>query len=180
MAAWNPTNFEDVCKRNAGRRKLHRRMRQARADRIVRILASIDAAKATELRESAYGWLTITAQAMNLSKATASRDFALVRRIHRQFERLFGRGFDPKKDQIVWSWHFDHYAFKAPESKAAGYPKPVGHFPFDTRKQETEGSYGGFSPSSWRNNKSSFISQVSTRDLIRTLTRLRRLRPVRF
>ena len=56
---------------------------EVRADRIVRILASMDVAKATELRESAYGWLTITAQAMNLSKATASRDFALVRRIHR-------------------------------------------------------------------------------------------------
>ena len=87
----------------------------------------MDVANATELRESAYGWLTITAQAINLSKATASRDFALVRRIHRQFERLFGRSFDFKKDQIVWSWHFDHYAFKTPESKAAGYPKPVGY-----------------------------------------------------
>lgn len=65
------------------------------------ILASMDSANATELRESAYGWLTITAQAMEMSKATASRDFALVRRIHRQFERLFGRSFDPKKDQIV-------------------------------------------------------------------------------
>ena len=122
LAAWIPTSFDEACKRNAGRRKLHRRMRQARADRIVRILASMDVANATELRESAYGWLTITAQAMNLSKATASRDFALVRCIHRQFERLFGRRFDPKKDQIVWSWQFDHYAFKTPESRAAGYP----------------------------------------------------------
>ena len=145
----------------------------------MRVLASMDSAKTTVLRENAYGWLTITAQAMNLSKATASRDFALVRRIHRQFTRLFGRSFDSKKDQIVWSWHFDHYAFKTPESKAAGYPKPVGYFPFDTRKQETEESYGGFSPLFWRNNKS-FISQMSTRDLIRTLTRLRRLRPARF
>ena len=89
------------------------------------ILASMDVANATELRESAYGWLTITAQAMNLSKV-ASRDFALVRRIHRQFARMFGRSFDSKKDQIVWSWHFDQYAFKTPESEAAGYAKPVG------------------------------------------------------
>ena len=121
----------------------------------------------------------ITAQAMNLSKAIASRDFALVRRIHRQFTRMFGRSFDSKKDQIVWSWHFDHYAFKTPESKAAGYPKPVGHFPFDTRKQETEESYCGLNQLSWQNNNS-FISQMSTRELIRTLTRLRRLRPARF
>ena len=105
---------------------------------------------------------------MKLSKATVSRDFALVRRIHRQFERMFGRNFDPKKDQIVWSWHFDHYAFNAPESKAAGYPKPVGYFPFDTRKQETEESYCGFNQLSWHNSK--FFSQLSTRDLIRTLT----------
>ena len=168
LAAWIPKSFDEACKRNAGRRKLHRRMRQARADRIVRILASMDSAKATELRESAYGWLTITAQAMNLSKATASRDFALVRRIHRQFERLFGRSFDSKKDQIVWSWHFDHYAFKTPESKAAGYPKPVGYFPFDTRKQETEESYCGFNQLSWQNTN--FFSQLSTRDLVRTLT----------
>lgn len=168
MAAWIPASFDEACKRNAGRRKLHTRMRQARADRIVRILASMDSANATELRESAYGWLTITAQAMNLSKATASRDFALVRRIHRQFARMFGRSFDSKKDQIVWSWHFDHYAFKTPESKAAGYPKPVGHFPFDTRKQETEESYCGFSQLSWQNTN--FFSQLSTRDLIRVLT----------
>jgi hypothetical protein len=127
----------------------------------------MDVANATELRESAYGWLTITAQAMNLSKATASRDFALVRRIHRQFTRLFGRSFDSKKDQIVWSWNFDHYAFKTPESKAAGYPKPVGHFPFDTRKRETEDSYCGFNQLSWQNKD--YFSQLSTRDLIRMM-----------
>lgn len=128
----------------------------------------MDVANATELRESAYGWVTITAQAMEMSKATASRDFALVRRIHRQFTRLFGRSFDSKKDQIVWSWHFDHYAFKTPESKAAGYVKPVGYFPFDTRKQETEESYCGFNQLSWQN--ANFFSQLSTRDLIRVLT----------
>jgi hypothetical protein len=107
---------------------------------------------------------------MKLSKATASRDFALVRRIHRQFERLFGRSFDPKKDHIVWSWHFDHYAFKSPESKAAGYHNPVGHFPFDTGKKETEESYCGFTQLSWHN--ADYFSQLSTRDLIRTLTSL--------
>jgi hypothetical protein len=34
--------------------------------------------------------------------------------------------------------------FIAPESRQAGYKKPVGRFPFDTRKQESEESYGGF------------------------------------
>lgn len=168
MAAWIPKSFDEACKRNAGRRKLHSRMRQARADRIVRILASMDSANATELRESAYGWLTITAQAMNLSKATASRDFALVGRIHRQFERLFGRSFDAKRDKILWSWDWSHYGFMTPESRCAGYLNPVGHFPFDTRKQETEESYCGFNQLSWQNTK--FFSQLSTRDLIRTLT----------
>lgn len=167
MAAWNPTNFEDVCKRNAGRRKLHRRKRQARADRIVRILASMDSAPLAELRDSTYGMLSATSQVMGVSKATASRDFALVRRIHRQFGRLFGRSFDFKKDQIAWSWNFDHYAFTTPESKAAGYSKPVGYFPFDTRKQETEESYCGFNQLSWQNEN--FFSQLSARDLIRMM-----------
>ena len=168
MAAWNPQSFEDVCKRNAGRRKLHMRRRKARADRIVRILASMDTANATELRESAYGWVTITAQAMEMSKATASRDFALVRRIHRQFGRLFGRSFDSKLDKIFWSWDWSHYGFIAPESAKAGYREPVGHFPFDTRKQESEESYCNFNQLSWHNSK--FFSQLSTGDLIRTLT----------
>lgn len=120
------------------------------------------------LRESAYGWITITAQATEMSKATDSRDFALVRRIHRQFGRMFGRSFDPKTDKIFWSWDWAHYGFMTPESTRAGFLKPVGHFPFDTRKQETEESYGGFTQLSWHNGK--FFSQLSTRDLIRTLT----------
>jgi hypothetical protein len=168
LAAWNPQSFEDVCKRNAGRRKLHRRMRQARADRIVRVLHAMDSANAAELRESAHGWVTITAQAMEMSKATASRDFALVRRIHRQFARMFGRSFDPKTDKIFWTWDWSHYGFMTPESTRAGFLKPVGHFPFDTRKQETEESYTGFTQLSWHNSR--FFSQLSTRDLIRTLT----------
>ena len=106
--------------------------------------------------------------AMEVSKATVSRDFALVRRIHRQFGRMFGRSFDPKTDKIFWTWDWAHYGFMTPESTRAGFLKPVGHFPFDTRKQETEESYGGFSQLSWHNSK--FFSQLSTRDLIRTLT----------
>jgi len=58
IAAWVATNFEDICKRNPGRRKLHMRKRNARADRIVRVLASKDFASALELRKTRYGVLT--------------------------------------------------------------------------------------------------------------------------
>jgi len=46
----------------------------------------------------------------------------------------------------------------------AGYNKPVGCFPFDTREQETEGSYGGFNQLSWQNTD--YFSQLTTRDLM--------------
>ncbi len=133
---------------------------------------------APELRDTAYGWLSVASQAMEVSKPTASRDLALVRRIHRQFVRMFGRPFNPERDRVVWSWNYDYYGFITAESKRAGYPKPVGRFPFDTRKQETEESHQGFNQLSWQN--SNFISQMSTRDLIRALgwsvDRLARLR----
>lgn len=96
------------------------------------------------------------------------RDFALVRRIDRQFLRMFGRSFDSKRDKVVWDWHWAHYGFITPESKQAGHKKPVGHFPFDTRKRQTEESYGGFTQLSWQN--SDYFSQLSTRDLMRALT----------
>src|SRR5262252_258434 len=130
--AWIPTNWEDVCKRNAGRRKLHMRKRENRAKRIVRILTAMQSAPG--LQETAYGWLSASSQAWEVSKATASRDFSLVRRIHCQFLRMFGRNFDPDRDRIVWTWNWDHYGFITPESYAAGYRKPVGYFPFDTRR----------------------------------------------
>jgi hypothetical protein len=168
LAAWIPANFQDACKRNAGRRKLHRRKREARANRILRILASMDSAGAMELRDSTYGVLSAASVELEVSKATASRDFALVRRIHRQFGRMFGRDFDPKNDKIFWSWDWSYYGFITPESTKAGYREPVGHFPFDTRKLETEESYGGFNQLSWQNGH--FASQLSTRDLIRVLT----------
>ena len=105
---------------------------------------------------------------MEVSKATVSREFALVRRIHRQFGRMFDRNFDPKSDKIFWGWDWSYYGFIAPESAKAGYVSPVGHFPFDTRIQETEECYGGFTQLSCHN--SHFASQLSTRDLIRVLT----------
>jgi len=165
LAAWFPTNFEDVCKRNAGRRKLHMRKREARADRILRILLSMDALKRINLRDTTCAGLSPAAQAMKVSLSTASRDHALARRIHRQFGRMFGRSFDPKQDHVVWSWDWSQYGFIAPESKQAGYPKPVGQFPFDTRKQETEECYGEFNQLSWHNEE--FLSRINTSELIR-------------
>ena len=176
--AWIPKNFNEAAKRHAGRRKLHRRKRKVRADRIVRLLTAMAATSTNELLETSYGWVSALSQAMEVSKATASRDLGLVRRIHRQFTRMFGRSFDAKRDRIVWTWNIDYYGFITPESKRSGYPKPVGHFPFDTRQQETEDSYCGFSQLLWRNGH--FISQMSTRDLMRSLSlsvnRLARLR----
>ena len=130
MAAWVPTSFDEACKRNAGRKKLHQRKRKERADRIVRLLAAIEVAP--ELLESSYRWLSLTAETMKRSKATVSRDFQLARRIHSQFSRMFGRRFEVKKDQILWSWDWSHYGFRTRESYQAGYRKAVGHFPFDT------------------------------------------------
>ena len=130
--AWQPKNFEEACKRNAGRRKLHMRKRKERADRIIRLLFAMQAAP--ELRESPYGWLRLTAVTMKKSKATASRDFALARRIRGQFLRMFGRPFVPGEDEIRWSWNWSSYGFRTIESVEAGYKKPVGSFPFDTRQ----------------------------------------------
>jgi len=174
MTAWIPQSFDDACKRNAGRRKLHRRKRKARADRIVHLLAVMEATSATELLDTSYGWVKALSLATQLSKATASRDLGLMRRIHRQFARMFGRTFSPKMDRIVWNWNVDHYDFITPESRRAGYPKPVGFFPFDTRKQENEESYCGFTQLSWQNRD--FIWQMSARDLMRTLSRAYRRR----
>lgn len=168
MAAWIPTNFEDVCKRNAGRRKLHMRKRHARADRIMRVLTSMDSAGAMALRDTTWGLVAAASVELEVSKSTVSRDFALVRRIHRQFGRMFGRNFDPKGDKIFWGWDWSYYGFMTPESTKAGYRSPVGHFPFDTRKQETEEAYCNFNQLSWHNGH--FASQLSTRDLIRVLT----------
>jgi len=85
-----------------------------RANRIVRLLSAMEAAP--ELRESAYGWLSLTAETMKRSKATASRDFALARRIHGQFGLMFGRPFNTRQDRIKWSWDWSHYGFRTPES----------------------------------------------------------------
>ena len=166
--AWIPKNFEEAAMRHAGRRKLHRRKRKARADRIVALLATMDATGARELLTTSYRWVKAFSLATQTSKATASRDLGLVRRIHHQFTRMFGRNFNVKTDRIVWVWNWDYYGFITPESRRAGYPKPVGHFPFDTRKQETEESYGGFNQLSWQNTD--YFSQLSTRDLMRALT----------
>ena len=170
---WHPKNWEEACKRNTGRKKLHQRKRKERADRIVRLLAAIEAAP--ELLVSSYGWLSITAETMKRSKATASRDFQLVRRIHIQFSRMFGRRFEAKKDQILWSWDWSHYGFRTRESYEAGFSKAVGHFPFDTRAVASEEAFCGFAPSSWQ-TKPSYTHGLSTRQLIAGLKLLNRFR----
>ena len=170
---WHPKNWEEACQRNAGRKKLHQRKRKERADRIVRLLAAIEAAP--ELLESSYGWLSLTAETMKRSKATASRDFQLVRRIHAQFARMFGRKFEVKKDQILWSWDWSHYGFRTQESYHAGYRKAVGNFPFDTRSPVCEEAFCGLGPTSWQ-PKHSYFDSMSTRDLISSLKLLNRFR----
>jgi hypothetical protein len=119
MAVWTPKNWEEVCKRNAGRRKLHMRKRQARADRILRLLNAFGALP--ELRESSYGWLALAAEQTNTSRATASRDLALCRRIQTEFALMFGRLFNPKTDRILWSWDWSHYGFQTSESLNSGH-----------------------------------------------------------
>jgi hypothetical protein len=168
ITAWIPKSFDDACKRNAGRRKLHRRRRHARADRIVALLVTMEETSARELLTTSYRWVKTFSLATQTSKATASRDLGLVRRIHQQFTRMFGRSFNAKVDRIVWVWNWDYYGFITAESKRAGHRKPVGHFPFDTRKLETEESYCGFNQLSWQNTD--YFSQLSTRDLMRALT----------
>lgn len=168
---WHPKNWEEACKRNAGRKKLHQRKRKERADRIVRLLAAIEVAP--ELLESSYGWLSLTARTMKLSTATASRDFQLARRIHTQFTRMFGRRFEIKKDQILWYWDWSHYGFRTPESCRAGYSKAVGKFPFDTRKIPSDEAFCGFGPNSWE-ARASYVDGLSTRQLIAGLKLLNR------
>jgi hypothetical protein len=172
---WQPKNWEEACKRNAGRKKLHQRKRKARADRIVRLLAAVEAAP--ELLESSYGWLSLTAETMKRSTATASRDFQLVRRIHTQFSRMFGRRFEVTRDQILWSWDWSHYGFRTRESYEAGYSKAVGHFPFNTRGMPSEEAFCRLGPSSWQ-RKSSYFESMNTRQLISTFKLLDRLRSV--
>jgi len=170
---WHPRNWEEACKRNAGRRKLHQRRRKERADRIVRLLAAIEVAP--ELLESSYGWLSLTAETMKRSKATVSRDFQLARRIHTQFSRMFGRRFEVKTDQILWSWDWSHYGFRTRESYQAGYSKSVGHFPFDTRATPSEEAFCGLGPNSWQPKRSPF-DNMNARQLISTLRLMNRFR----
>jgi hypothetical protein len=112
---------------------------------------------------------------MKRSKATASRDFQLARRIHTQFGRMFGRRFEVKTDEIVWSWDWSHYGFRTLESYQAGYSKSVGHFPFDTRATPSEEAFCGLGPNSWQPKRSPF-DNMNARQLISTLRLMNRFR----
>lgn len=163
--AWIPKNFDEACKRNAGRRKLHMRKREERANRILRLLGVFDSVP--ELQESSYGWLSVAAEKMERSVATASRDFALVRRIRGQFLRMFGRDFKPDQDYVLWTWNLSHYGFCTRESVQAGHRKPVGRFPFGTRDLVvSEDCYCGFSPETWH-------TKHNTREFLAALRALR-------
>ena len=158
MAGWIPKNWDEVCKRNAGRRKLHMRKRAERANRVLGLLKVFDSVP--ELQESSYGWLSIAAEKMQRSVATASRDFALVRRIRGQFLKMFGREFKPGQDFVLWTWDLSHYGFCTRESFQAGYRKPVGKFPFGTRDiMVSDEAYCGFGPEYWtkRHNSREFL-----------------------
>jgi len=166
--SWKPRNWDEVCKRNAGRRKLHMRRREERAERIEDLLA--DMSLSTALCESSYGWLPKIAQRLGVSRATVSRDLALCRRIHAQFFQMFGRPFAPRKDQIVWSWDWSHYGFRTTETKDAGYEKPVGRFPFATRETSfREDAFCGLGPSSW-NAKAETTSRIDFFSVLRALS----------
>lgn len=123
--------------------ELHQHKREERADRIVRLLAAIEAVP--ELQGSSYGWLALTAETLNCSKAAASRDFHLARRVHAQFTRMFGQQFDVKKDQLVGSWDWSPLwipnARKLPRQVSG---KPSATFPFGTRLQPSEKAFCGF------------------------------------
>jgi|GEM_PF-1744681 len=172
--AWIPKNFDEACKRNAGRRKLHMRKRKARAERILRLLRAMD--KVPELCESARGWVKVTAQAMEASRATASRDLTLARRIHSQFARMFGRKLNPQNDQVVWSWDWSNYGFRAPESVRAGFRKPLGSFPFSLRENASEDGYCGISPTSFiRSSPSETLASMDILSLLKLASRAERL-----
>jgi hypothetical protein len=152
---WTPKNWDEVCKRNAGRRKLHMRKRTERAHRILGLLDVFN--NVPELQDSSYGWLSIAAEKMDRSLATASRDFALTRRIRSQFMRMFGREFKPGQDFILWTWDLSHYGFCTRETYLAGFGKKlVGKFPFLTRSVLIpEEAYGGFTPEFWTKSHNS-------------------------
>jgi hypothetical protein len=81
---------------------------------------------------------------------------------------MFGRKFEAKKDQILWSWDWSYYGFRTRESYQAGYSKAVGHFPFDTRALPSEEAFCGLGPNSWQ-HKSMYFESMNTRQLISIL-----------
>ena len=52
--AWKPKNWDEVWKRNAGRRKLRTRKRQERPNRMVGLLAVFDDAPDKVLKNSSF------------------------------------------------------------------------------------------------------------------------------
>lgn len=80
---WHPKTQEEAFKRKAGRKKLHQRKRKERADRIVRLLATLEAAperqrdlsvrRETRRRECSTHTSNVNARANNVNTTSADR-----------------------------------------------------------------------------------------------------------
>lgn len=114
--AWIPRNREEAHKRHAGRRKMHIRLRRARAERIKALLSDMlgaDPTCAEMLRSGAYGATRCVAHGFGVSMATASRDLAMCHLILAEFKQQTGREFNPQIDEVAWSWDFSTFSFKS-------------------------------------------------------------------
>jgi hypothetical protein len=123
---WTPRNFDEACKRHAGRRKLHIEKRKVRAERIGRLLPQV--ATSGFLRRCEYGCVSDIAEEFKVGRATASRDLALCRRMLDEHKRVTGFDFDGLFEEIiVFSWDYASYGFRVEDKEV------VGRFPFSTR-----------------------------------------------
>jgi hypothetical protein len=129
VVGWTPRNFDEACKRHAGRRKLHIEKRKVRAERIGRLLPEV--ATSGFLRRGEYGCVTDIAEEFKVGVATASRDLALCRRMLDECKRVTGIDFDGLfEESIVFSWDYASYGFRVEGDEV------VGRFLFSTRPSQ--------------------------------------------
>jgi hypothetical protein len=83
------------------------------------------------LRKGEYGATRRAAEGFGMSEPTMSRDLSLCRQMLQQFRRLYGRAFNPAIDEVVWSWDYAQYGFRA-----GGEPEKKTRFPFTTRPSQ--------------------------------------------
>lgn len=132
---WKPKNFEEACKRQAGRRKYHIKLRQKRAERVAAVLALV--AEMKTLRDGDYGTVSYVADEMGVSLPTASRDVKLCRRMLIEFFTLFLREFKNGTDRVVWIWDYSAYGFVQFGMVRENLKQKEirGRYPFTTRSQ---------------------------------------------